>query len=92
MPVITLLSDFGQCDYFVGAVKGVMLSLNPEATLVDISHEIPPQGIFTGAYWVTLARMKIRVRFAILGSRTKPTSKENGKARTSLRSRRPNSS
>lgn len=50
MPVITLLSDFGSCDYFVGAVKGVMLSLNPEISFVDISHEIPPQDIFTGAF------------------------------------------
>jgi S-adenosylmethionine hydrolase len=50
MPVITLLSDFGLRDYFVGAVKGVMLSLNPDVTFVDISHEIPPQDIFTGAF------------------------------------------
>jgi S-adenosyl-L-methionine hydrolase (adenosine-forming) len=38
----------------VGAVKGVMLSLNPDVTFVDISHEIPPQDIFTGAF--TLSR------------------------------------
>ena len=50
MPVITLLSDFGLRDYFVGAVKGVMLSLNPEVTCVDISHEVPPHDIFTGAF------------------------------------------
>ena len=50
MPVITLLSDFGTRDYFVGAMKGVLLSLNPDVTLVDISHEIPPQDIFTGAF------------------------------------------
>ena len=50
MPVITLLSDFGTRDYFAGAVKGVMLSLNPEAMLVDITHEIPAQDIFTGAF------------------------------------------
>ena len=50
MQVITLLSDFGLSDYFVGAVKGVMLSLNPDVALVDISHQVPPQDIFTGAF------------------------------------------
>ena len=55
MPVITLLSDFGLSDYFVGAVKGVMLSLNPDVTFVDISHQIPPQDIFTGAFTLSQA-------------------------------------
>jgi S-adenosyl-L-methionine hydrolase (adenosine-forming) len=55
MPVITLLSDFGLSDYFVGAVKGVMLSLNPDVTFVDISHQVPPQDIFTGAFTLSQA-------------------------------------
>jgi S-adenosyl-L-methionine hydrolase (adenosine-forming) len=50
MPIITLLSDFGLRDHFVGAVKGVMLSLNPEIMFVDITHQIPPQDIFSGAF------------------------------------------
>lgn len=50
MPVITLLTDFGAQDYFVGAMKGVILSLNPEATFVDITHEIPPQDIQAAAF------------------------------------------
>jgi hypothetical protein len=50
MPIITLLSDFGLKDHFVAAVKGVMLSLNPDLTLVDISHQIPPQDIFAAAF------------------------------------------
>jgi S-adenosyl-L-methionine hydrolase (adenosine-forming) len=50
MAIITMLSDFGLRDYFVGAVKGVMLSLNPDLMIVDISHQIPPQDIFTGAF------------------------------------------
>ena len=50
MPVITLLTDFGSADYFVGAMKGVILSINPGATIVDITHEIPPQDIETGAF------------------------------------------
>jgi S-adenosyl-L-methionine hydrolase (adenosine-forming) len=48
--IITLLTDFGSSDYFVGAMKGVILSINPQATIVDITHEIPPQDIETGAF------------------------------------------
>jgi S-adenosyl-L-methionine hydrolase (adenosine-forming) len=48
--IITLLTDFGGSDYFVGAMKGVILSLNPDATIVDITHEIPPQDIESGAF------------------------------------------
>jgi S-adenosylmethionine hydrolase len=55
MPIITLLSDFGLRDHFVGAVKGIMLSLNPDLTLVDISHQVPPQDIFTGAFTLNQA-------------------------------------
>ena len=48
--IITLLSDFGLRDHFVAAMKGVMLSLNPEVALVDISHLVPPQDVFSGAF------------------------------------------
>jgi len=48
--VITLLTDFGLADYFVGAVKGAILSVNSSATIVDITHEIPPQDIEAGAF------------------------------------------
>ncbi len=47
---ITLLTDFGAADYFVAAVKGVILTANPKASLVDITHEIPPQDIAAGAF------------------------------------------
>jgi S-adenosylmethionine hydrolase len=47
---ITLLTDFGTADYFVGAVKGAILSVNPQAVVVDITHEIPPQDVETGAF------------------------------------------
>jgi S-adenosylmethionine hydrolase len=47
---ITLLTDFGTGDYFVGAMKGVILSVNPEARIFDISHEIPPQDVRAGAF------------------------------------------
>jgi S-adenosylmethionine hydrolase len=48
--IITLLTDFGEEDYFAGAMKGVILSINAAATIVDISHEIPPQDIQSGAF------------------------------------------
>src|SRR5918911_850070 len=48
--MITLLTDFGAADYFVGAMKGVILSANAEARIVDITHEIPPQDIMAGAF------------------------------------------
>lgn len=40
-PVIALLTDFGDEDWFVASLKAVILSLNPRATIVDISHRIP---------------------------------------------------
>ncbi len=48
--VITLTTDFGLTDYFVGAMKGVILRINPNATLVDITHDIAPQNIEQGAF------------------------------------------
>jgi len=48
--IITLMTDFGTRDGYVGAMKGVMLGINPRCTLVDITHEIPPQGVFEGAF------------------------------------------
>lgn len=45
MAIITLLTDFGTRDEYVGVVKGVILGINPTVTLVDISHEVPPQGV-----------------------------------------------
>jgi S-adenosyl-L-methionine hydrolase (adenosine-forming) len=49
-PIITLLTDFGTQDYFVGAMKGVILSRNPLAQIVDITHEISPQDIHAAAF------------------------------------------
>jgi S-adenosylmethionine hydrolase len=49
-PVITLLTDFGTADYFVAAMKGVILSAHPDAVIVDISHEIPAHDIVTAAF------------------------------------------
>ena len=48
--LITLLTDFGTSDYFVSAMKGVILSINPDARVVDITHEIPAQDIEAAAF------------------------------------------
>lgn len=53
-PVITLLTDFGGLDHYVGAMKGVMLGICPTAQMIDISHEVTPFAIPEGAY--TLAQ------------------------------------
>jgi S-adenosyl-L-methionine hydrolase (adenosine-forming) len=53
--LITLLTDFGTGDYFVAAVKGVILASNPNARIVDISHEIAPQDIEAGAFTLLAA-------------------------------------
>jgi len=48
--VITLLTDFGTADYFVGAVKGAILSVNPQVVMADITHEIAPQDVAAAAF------------------------------------------
>jgi S-adenosylmethionine hydrolase len=48
-PVVALLSDFGTRDHYVGTMKGVVLSVCPDATLIDLSHDIPAHDIFTAA-------------------------------------------
>ncbi|MCE5272537.1 SAM-dependent chlorinase/fluorinase [bacterium] len=49
-PLITLLTDFGTRDGYVGALKGVLLTLCPAAQLVDITHEIGPGDIAEAAF------------------------------------------
>ncbi len=48
--VITLTTDFGTADGFTGAMKGVILRLAPHASIVDITHEIPPHDIRAGTF------------------------------------------
>ncbi len=48
-PLITLTTDFGAGSRYVAAMKGVILSINPAVTIVDISHSIPPQDVVRGA-------------------------------------------
>lgn len=49
-PIITLLTDFGLQDGYVASMKGVILSICPEAILVDVTHEVPPQDIRFAAF------------------------------------------
>jgi S-adenosylmethionine hydrolase len=48
--VITLTTDFGESDGNVGVMKGVICGINPQATVVDLSHEVEPQNIAQAAY------------------------------------------
>ena len=48
--LIALVTDFGTADYYVGAMKGVILSIDPDAVIVDITHEIKPQDISSAAF------------------------------------------
>lgn len=50
LSIITLTTDFGQADGYVGTMKGVMLARAPQAQLVDLSHEIAPQDVLAGAF------------------------------------------
>lgn len=53
--LVTFTSDFGTSEEWVGVVKGVILSINPAAVIVDISHEIPPFDIGKGAFVLAAA-------------------------------------
>lgn len=48
--IITLTTDFGTRDTFVGQMKGIVIAAFPSATLVDLTHEVPPQDVVAGAY------------------------------------------
>ena len=48
--LITLLTDFGDRDSFVASMKGVILTINPQATIVDLSHHVTPHSVEDAAY------------------------------------------
>ena len=50
MSILTLLTDFGTEDAYVGMMKGVILSINPQAVIIDITHHIDPQDVIQAAY------------------------------------------
>src|SRR5712691_8232674 len=49
-PIVALLSDFGTQDHYVGAMKGAVLSVCPEAQLVDVVHDLPPHDVAAGCF------------------------------------------
>ncbi len=53
MPIITLTTDFGLADEYVGVMKGVILSKSPKARLVDLTHAVPPYNISMAAYLIS---------------------------------------
>ena len=51
MSIITLTTDFGLKDHFVGALKGKIISAYSEATIIDISHDIDVFNVSEASYW-----------------------------------------
>ena len=49
-PIVTLLTDFGTKNHYVASMKGVILRINPQCTLIDITHQVSPQDIREGAF------------------------------------------
>src|SRR6185503_426990 len=54
-PVIALLSDFGSRDHYAGTMKGVILNICPDATILDITHEVPAHDVLDGALQLAAA-------------------------------------
>ena len=54
-PIITLTTDFGTAGPYVAAMKGIILGINPDVRLVDLSHDIPPQDVRHAAYFLAAA-------------------------------------
>jgi S-adenosyl-L-methionine hydrolase (adenosine-forming) len=55
MAIITLLTDFGTQDEYVGVLKGVISTINPTVTIIDVTHGIAPQNVVTAAYTLKAA-------------------------------------
>lgn len=55
--LITLLTDFGDADTYVGQVKGALLTVSPSVRWVDLTHRVPPQDVRVGAFllWTAVA-------------------------------------
>lgn len=50
MSIVALMTDFGTADHYVGAMRGVILGINPKATIVDVTHDIPSQDVSHAAF------------------------------------------
>jgi S-adenosyl-L-methionine hydrolase (adenosine-forming) len=83
--IITLLTDFGTDDYFVGAMKGVILARSPNTALIDITHSIPPHDVQEGAFtlgagwsWFPAGSIHLAVVDPGVGSARRPALLEAG--------------
>jgi S-adenosylmethionine hydrolase len=54
-PIITLTTDYGTNDHLVGVIKGVILSINPEVNIVDITHHVIAHDVLDGALTISQA-------------------------------------
>jgi S-adenosylmethionine hydrolase len=54
-PIITLTTDYGTTTHFVGVMKGVILRINPAATIIDITHSVTPYDLLDGALAIASA-------------------------------------
>jgi S-adenosylmethionine hydrolase len=54
-PVITLLTDFGLSDPFVGMMKGVIAGICPDSQVIDLTHDVPAQDVACGAFFLERA-------------------------------------
>jgi S-adenosyl-L-methionine hydrolase (adenosine-forming) len=55
LPIITLLTDFGQQDVYVGVIKGAIATINPRLQTIDLSHDLPPQNIMAASFCLLTA-------------------------------------
>lgn len=83
--IITLTTDFGEQDHFAGAMKGVILSIAPKATLVDITHQVPAFAIAEAAFtiaeasrWFPPKTVHVVVTDPGVGSERRPILMESG--------------
>ncbi|WP_249011727.1 S-adenosyl-l-methionine hydroxide adenosyltransferase family protein [Conexibacter sp. DBS9H8] len=67
-PVITLLTDFGHADIYVGVLHGVIALLCPQARVIDLSHEVPPGDVLAGALALQdgLAFLPVGIHVAVI--------------------------
>ena len=54
-PIITLTTDFGLKDPFVGIMKGIILGINPKAKIIDIAHNITPHNILEASHVISIS-------------------------------------
>ena len=53
--IVTLTTDFGNADHYAGVLKGVILSINPEAQIIDICHDLRPYDVLDAAFAIAQA-------------------------------------